>query len=136
VTLDWVQVALGTGGASILFSMFGGIGRLLRNRLQQPKKNEEGIKELGERIQNLQNTFSEFVGKYEKNAKDNKESQRVLFTVQDKQFSVMGYQTAAIREVTKSVCNGNKDRALQLCDDADIETKNGRDIHKDYLLGK
>jgi hypothetical protein len=84
---------------------------------------------LNKKVDTLSNSYAEGVI-------NSKKSQRTMFLVQDKQFEAMTLQTGAIREVAHSVCNGNKENAMKLCDEADATIDAGRIAQKEYLLDR
>jgi P pilus assembly chaperone PapD len=59
---------------------------------------------------------------------------RTSFMIQDKLFEATMKQNGGIRELSRSVCNGNKEEALKMCDDADNLCEEGIKIQKEYLL--
>jgi len=89
--------------------------------------------ELQNRMSVLEKKFDGFITRYDEGAERNKKSQQALFKIQDYQFDVMKAHTGAVRELAKSVCNGNKPFALELCDDADEKIEEGRKVHRDIL---
>ena len=99
----------------------------VKKKKARPAKVEHALAELARKLDTMIESYAEGAAK-------NKMSQRTLFTVQDRQFKVMRAQTGAIRELAKTVCNGNKASALELCDQADAMCANGEDIQKDYLI--
>lgn len=92
-------------------------------------------KELNNRMSQLEAKFDSFLLKYDDGASRNKKSQMALFRIQDYQFDVMKAQTGAVRELAKSVCNGNKAEALRLCEESEDYIKNGKDIHRSVAIG-
>lgn len=109
------------------------VGPWLWNKVKKhylrPVETETGLAAIEKKL-------DDFMEHYSAGVAHNRESQRVLFTVQDRQFKVMRSQTGAIKELSKSVCNGNKEEALRLCSEADAYCANGEDLQKDYLLKK
>ena len=99
----------------------------VKKKNARPAKVERALSELTVKLDVM-------IASYTDGATKNKASQRTLFTVQDRQFKVMRAQTGAIRELAKTVCNGNKASALALCDQADEMCANGEDIQKEYLI--
>jgi len=100
------------------------------------KKLEEFRSEVLGKVADLSQKVEDFTKIYKEGVERNRKSQITLFEVQDLQFSVMSYQIGALRELAHSVCNGNKDAAMKLCDDADTAIAEGRGLQKDYLLKK
>jgi hypothetical protein len=98
------------------------------------KNLEEFRSEVLGKVAELSEKIEDFTKMYKDGVERNRKSQRTLFEVQDLQFSVMSYQTGALRELAHSVCNGNKDAAMKLCDDADKTIAEGQSFQKDYLL--
>lgn len=99
----------------------------VKRKKARPAKVEKALEELTRKLDTMIATYADGAAK-------NKMSQRTLFTVQDRQFKVMRAQTGAIRELAKTVCNGNKASALSLCDQADEMCANGEDIQREYLI--
>jgi hypothetical protein len=87
-------------------------------------------------IKTVNDKVDTFSKSYHEGAVKNHRSQVTMFEVQDLQFSVMSRLTGAIREIGRSVCNGNKNKALSLCDDADEQVEKGKSLQRDYLLDK
>lgn len=108
------------------------INQPIKTKIRLEDINEAMLKGLAEVNQKVDKLSEEF----KKDAKVDSQSRRVLFSVQDLQFSVMSHQTGAIRELAKSVCNGNKESALHLCDEADKANAEGKSLQKDYLMEK
>jgi hypothetical protein len=100
------------------------------------KKLEEFRSEILIKVAELGKKIEDFTKMYKEGAERNRKSQRTLFEVQDLQFSVMSYQIGALRELAHSVCNGNKESAMKLCDEADKTIAEGQSLQKDYLLEK
>lgn len=101
----------------------------VKKRRGKPKKLEQGFEMLSTKLDQL-------TAIYAQEAERNRLAQQVLFTVQDTQFKIMRSQTGAIREVAHSVCNGNKVRAMDLCDEADHLCEEGEKTQSSYLIHK
>ena len=91
--------------------------------------------ELKTRLDKFESKFDDFLETYKEGAERNKSSQKALFTMQSIQFDAMKNTNGAIRELAKSVCNGNKEYAIKMCDDSDEEIKNGKGIHRNTSIG-
>ncbi len=92
-------------------------------------------KELKDRMTVMETKFDAFLEKYDSGTKRNKESQNALFLMQDYQFDAMSGMNLSIRELAKSVCNGNKEDALRFCDDVDNNIGKGKNIQRKILMG-
>lgn len=118
----WEPLVAGVIGLSLPIAY-----KKIKRAKERPAKLERSVAEMSAKLDAMIETYVD-------GERKNLASQRTLFTVQDRQFKVMRSQTGAIRELSKSVCNGNKDAALVLCDQADAMCADGEDIQKDYLI--
>jgi hypothetical protein len=136
--MEFLKDLIGPVAGAVLLAVFSAIWVKLQARIKQPQQVatdlasfKEDIKQnndmLSKKIDNLSEAYA--IG-----VKNSKEAQVVLFTVQDYQFGVLDKQNDALRELAKSVCNGNKADALQMLDDASTLSELGRNAQRDYLV--
>jgi len=91
--------------------------------------------ELKTRLDKFESKFDEFSKKYSEGSERNKASQVAMFTMQDIQFDAMKSTNGAIRELAKSVCNGNKEDAIRLCNESDNDISKGKEIRRSVSIG-
>jgi hypothetical protein len=102
----------------------------LTARILGLKKRRDQPNRLAERLDILSSTVQISIDE----TKKVNDAITTLFRIEDNLLESMIKQNGGIRELSKSVCNGNKEEALRMCDEADELCEQGRKTQKEYLL--
>jgi hypothetical protein len=111
----------------IVTSVLVGTFNKAKNKLNEPDKINKQLIEINAKV-------DAFSASYLRGSERSKQFQTYLFESSDCSFTALSYQTGSIRHLAESVCNGNKEEALRLCDEADAQCKKGQDLKNKLIL--